>query len=87
MTIEMEKIRRYINHEAPIGNYYTTLFWKRSPKSREGGKIYNMKIVPIFKKCFQIRDRYTRVKTYSLLKRLINRPQIFTKQINTHEPL
>lgn len=47
---------------------------KRSPKSKEGGRIYNKKIIQIFINCFSIKDIHTRVKTYCLLNRLINKP-------------
>jgi hypothetical protein len=71
---EMYKLSQLITKNKPSGVDVTPLFWKRSPKSREGGKIHNNKILSIFMKCFSITHKSTRIKTYSMLNRLINNP-------------
>jgi len=53
-------------------------FWNfgfMSRKSSEGGRIYNPKIKSIFFNCMKISNTSARVRTYTLLQRLINKPQ------------
>lgn len=66
---------RLISRAKPVGIDYSRLINRsHSPKSREGGKIYNTKIIGIFANCMTIKNQTTRVKTYTMLKRLINKP-------------
>ena len=44
-----------------------------SPKSMEAGRVFNQKIRVIFWNCMKIKHTQTRVKTYCLLNRLINK--------------
>lgn len=42
-------------------------------KSKEGGRIYNRKIIFIYRNCMKIYHWQTGLKTYCMLKRLINK--------------
>lgn len=71
--LDTYKINRLIQKEPPSGVNVSTLLFKRSPKSTEGGLILNKKIIKIFFNCMKINNKSVRIKTYCLLKRLINK--------------
>lgn len=43
------------------------------PKSKEGGKVFNSKTINIFLNCINMLSPKTRLKTYCMIKRLINK--------------
>lgn len=80
MITEREKLDRLIRKEKPSGINCTTLVYKPSPKSKEAGIIHNKKIISIFMNCSKIKHTKIRIKTYQLLKRLVNKK---TLELNT----